>query len=296
MPSLTQALLGLKPQPYAGDLIRIGGDGDGAYLVPDDLAGISMCISPGASTTKLFEDELWQSYRIPSLLIDRSSTPEGFSTPMTPGQTLIQKWLEPHDSAEAISLPSVLACAKANAHDPDYLLQIDIEGGEYTTITEQSEALLKAFRIIVIEFHNLGDLLRPWSPWHRRIKETISTLNKHHACIHAHPNNCCGEFFIPGTDINLPWVLECTFLRRDRLDCLGSSGNEPLTTESHPVVLPHPLDITNCPDEQPLALNPSWTGSDTSFRRLLKPCGPRLWHYATAFIEDAKRHIRSRFS
>jgi hypothetical protein len=294
MPTLTQALLGLKPQPYAGDLIRLGGDRDGAYLVPDDLAGISMCISPGASDTKLFEDELWHTYQIPSLLIDRSSSPDGFTTPMGSGQELIQKWLEPHDSAEAISLTSALAQARADAPDSDCLLQIDIEGAEYTNITKHPEDLLKAFRIIVIEFHNLGDLLRPWSHWHRRLKETIAALNKHHVCIHAHPNNCCSDFIVPGTEINLPQVLECTYLRRDRVGTSSASRNDQLQGRTTAVVLPHPLDITNFPNKPPLALNPVWTVGDAAFRQFLKDRGLRLRNYAKAFMRDATSRVRRR--
>jgi len=291
MPSLAQALLGLKPQPYGGQFIRIGGVGDGAYLVPDDLAGISICISPGAADTKLFEDELWDSYRIPSLLVDRSSIPERFTTPMRPGQTLIRKWLAPHDSPESISLSSALRHSHAHDRQADCLLQIDIEGAEYLTITKASQNLLQAFRIIVIEFHNLGDLLRPWSSWHRRIKETIAALNQNHTCIHAHPNNCCSEVFIPGTEINLPQVLECTYLRRDRLGDSAATASDPRASG---VVLPHPLDITNVGANQPLALSRSWAVVDASFRELLHARGPRLQHYASEFFRTASRRIRRR--
>ena len=36
-------------------LIRIGSPGDGGYLVPNDLEGISTCFSPGVSETADFE-------------------------------------------------------------------------------------------------------------------------------------------------------------------------------------------------------------------------------------------------
>ena len=37
----------LKPKASKTPLIRIGGDIDGSYLVPDDLDGITACFSPG---------------------------------------------------------------------------------------------------------------------------------------------------------------------------------------------------------------------------------------------------------
>ena len=48
----------MKPKASPFGLIRIGGNSDGAYLVPDDLQGISCCFSPGVSDRKSFEDEL----------------------------------------------------------------------------------------------------------------------------------------------------------------------------------------------------------------------------------------------
>ena len=48
----------LKPKASKTPLIRIGGDSDGSYLVPDDLAGITACFSPGVNRIKYFEDFL----------------------------------------------------------------------------------------------------------------------------------------------------------------------------------------------------------------------------------------------
>src|SRR5260370_39951067 len=48
----------LRPLDCGKNLIRIGGQGDGGYLIPDDLDGIEYCFSPGVNTTSDFEDEL----------------------------------------------------------------------------------------------------------------------------------------------------------------------------------------------------------------------------------------------
>lgn len=39
----------MRPKPSPVPLVRIGGDWDGAYLVPDDLAGVAACFSPGVN-------------------------------------------------------------------------------------------------------------------------------------------------------------------------------------------------------------------------------------------------------
>ena len=39
-------------------LIRIGREGDGGYLIPNDLEGIEVCFSPGVEGTADFERDL----------------------------------------------------------------------------------------------------------------------------------------------------------------------------------------------------------------------------------------------
>lgn len=48
----------LKPSKTNYQLIRVGGNGDGGYLIPDDLEGIESCFSPGVSEIANFELEL----------------------------------------------------------------------------------------------------------------------------------------------------------------------------------------------------------------------------------------------
>jgi hypothetical protein len=42
------------PKPSSVRLIRIGRNGDRAYLVPDDLEGIDACLSPRVNNFKNF--------------------------------------------------------------------------------------------------------------------------------------------------------------------------------------------------------------------------------------------------
>ena len=54
------------------ELIRIGGEGDGGYLLPDNLRDITYCFSPGVSVIANFEKELSDKYNIKSFMIDAS--------------------------------------------------------------------------------------------------------------------------------------------------------------------------------------------------------------------------------
>lgn len=57
-PSVVSLLESLKPIQTNHELIRVGGDGDGGHLIPNDLMGIDACFSPGVATTSDFENDL----------------------------------------------------------------------------------------------------------------------------------------------------------------------------------------------------------------------------------------------
>ena len=72
----------LRPQSMPYKLIRLGGRGDGAYLLPDDLENIEACFSPGVSYSKFFEDDLTNLYNINCHLCDFSKDLNNLSTPL----------------------------------------------------------------------------------------------------------------------------------------------------------------------------------------------------------------------
>jgi hypothetical protein len=68
---IRQLIRTLRPVDCGKPLIRIGGDGAGGYLLPDDLEGIEYCFSPGVSTVADFESHL-ATLHIKSFLADYS--------------------------------------------------------------------------------------------------------------------------------------------------------------------------------------------------------------------------------
>lgn len=253
-PGLAADLLRLiVPQPCPVPLIRLGGDSDGAYLVPDDLAGIAACFSPGVNNFKNFEDALVHDYGIKTHMCDYSSDIDKLKTPLIPGmQTFDKKWLGFEKNPTTISLPDWVG---EYASDPglDLMLQMDIEGAEYRNIPIMPDYIMKRFRIIVIEVHALRRLQDPHE-CRQKLAPLLRKLAKHHVCVHAHPNNCSGEFIEPETGMNVPLVLELTYLRRDRFQGDPAQWYGPQ--------LPHPLDIArNSGSIAPLQLNCKWLAS-----------------------------------
>ena len=84
----------LRPEARKLPLARVGGNGDGGYLVPRNLVGISDCFSPGAENRKQFEDELVDRYGIRTHIADFSSDFDMFTTAWRESQqTFTKKWL-----------------------------------------------------------------------------------------------------------------------------------------------------------------------------------------------------------
>jgi hypothetical protein len=61
----------IHPVAINVELIRIGGKGDGGYLVPNDLEDIKACFSPGVSNISKFEEHLAEM-DIKSFMLDYS--------------------------------------------------------------------------------------------------------------------------------------------------------------------------------------------------------------------------------
>ena len=240
----------LKPKRSPYPLIRIGGAGDGSYLLPDDLEGINGCLSPGVNNFKHFEDELALNYAIPSDLIDASSEEEAFSTPLIGEmQSFQKKWLDISGENDCISISEWLASKPSTQHD--FLLQMDIEGAEYRNILATPSKDLGRFRIIIMELHRLPiGFCRP-EVFHAVIKPFLERLDELFICVHAHPNNVIGVYTPPAIGVTMPRIIELTFLRRDRFT-KGVVGN------FSPVSLPHSLDITNVIGRTPLHLSEEW--------------------------------------
>ena len=102
---LHRAIAFLRPKASPVPLRRIGGDNDGAYLVPDDLEGVAACFSPGVNNFKDFEDELCRAHGMRAHMCDASSNPALFRTPLIRGQqTFTRKWLAPKDAEHIVAM------------------------------------------------------------------------------------------------------------------------------------------------------------------------------------------------
>lgn len=116
------------------NLTRIGGDGDGGYLLPDNLDEVKYCFSPGVAQTANFELQLSQEYAIKSFMADASvdrSPVDNQDFHFTP------KFLGARTHDNFITLSDWIECSIGN-DDAEKILQMDIEGGEYDVLIYES--------------------------------------------------------------------------------------------------------------------------------------------------------------
>lgn len=246
-PDLRAALRLMVPQPCSRPLVRIGGAGDGAYLIPDHLEGIEACFSPGVASCTALEQELADRHGIPSFLCDASVQPENLQ--LDPALHVFSPlWLGTHDADDTQSLDAwVLGSPHGEAGD--LLLQMDIEGAEYGALLACSDSVLERFRILVLELHWL-ERLESARFLNMVALPVLQKLHRFFDCVHAHANNCCGAVELAGCTV--PRVLELSFYRRS-LNQPDSAG-----ANRHPPQIPHPLDVLNVPGRPPIELGRPW--------------------------------------
>jgi len=228
----------LRPRRCDAPLIRIGGNGDGGYLIPDDLAGIKYCFSPGVSRTADFENAL-ADRGIRSFLADYSVAQPPF---MRPEFVFDRRFIGAIDDDVHLTLQSWMD-QYVPAGLGDLLLQMDIDGGEYEVLLSAPLALLERFRIIVIEVHALDRLFDRFA--FAIMRSCFRKLLSRFYVVHAHPNNCGGMIVHSG--LEFPQVMELTLYNRSRAAPGGYRSD-----------YPNALDADNCAGRPPLALPSCW--------------------------------------
>ncbi len=237
---LKEVIKFLKPIDAGYNLIRLGcKDRDGGYLLPDDLDdldGIGACFSPGVAMVVDFERDMVER-GINCYLTD--GTIEQLPV-IDESMHFIRKNLGREDNGLVQELfgkhlPQMRldTWININSNAGDLILQMDIEGAEYDVFDSVQDDTLTKFRIIVVEFHDFGELLS-YYPYKSGdiIHRVFQRLSHYFSAVHIHPNNAnplhlWGKYEVPN-------LLEVTFLRKDRINY-----SKPIAS------LPHRLDCHN---------------------------------------------------
>jgi len=242
----------LQENTTAFELVRVGGDGDGGYLLPNDFEGMNLCFSPGVGENSRFEFDLVSKYGFHCWLADHSVSspaiihPRIHFTKKFVGVVNNYKYLRFDDWVEGV-------CSYNQSSE--LLLQMDIEGAEFGVLLDASDNILKRFRTIVVEFHQLEKMFDQNE--FNLIQLTFKKLLKQFIIVHAHANNAAPVF--KRGKVAIPSVIEFTFLRRDRVHHIKPLGFEL-----------HPLDQPNVPQNAAIDLSNYWSFYKNFSRRPIK--------------------------
>lgn len=227
----------IQPIDAGYPLIRIGAKGDGGYLVPDDLEGVDYCFSPGVSTVADFELALAQ-HGVKSFLIDYSVQTAPVSHSLIEFE---RKFLGIDNDDMFVRLDDWTQSKAPGCHDG--ILQMDIEGAEYDVLFDVSPEALQKFRMLIIEFHHLDNLMLAGD--FKLFDLIFKKITKYFDVVHNHPNNCAPPYQYG--DFEIPPIMELTFLRKDRVKQRISLSS-----------FPHPLDHKNVDEMEDFALPACW--------------------------------------
>ena len=227
-------------QPKSLDIenIRIGGNNDGGYIVPDDFDGVKYCFSPGVGSISKFENELTKR-NIKCFLADYSVNPN-FENNLI---DFDKKFIGASSYENYLRLDDWIKQKLDYKSNNDLMLQIDIEGDEYEVINSLNDEILKKFRIILIEFHELHYLFDNFM--FEKINKAFKKIMKLFNCTHIHPNNSV-DFIFKDKNIIIPPVLEFSFLRKDRGNVVDKNLSFPSKLDQPNLLNKRDIKLPSC--------------------------------------------------
>lgn len=189
----------VRPQVIFEDLIHLGNDGDGAYIVPRSALDCDELYSYGISDNITMEDDWTRlTNHKPALLYDMTVE----SPVLQPGMSFFKEGLsgeQTHNTNNYLN-----HYKKNNSSSKNILLKVDIEGNEYEWIENTDiKELSQTVYCLTMEFHWVGR-------YKNQFINCINKLKEYYEVVHIHGNNYAGI-----TNDNCPEVPEMTFIRKD---------------------------------------------------------------------------------
>lgn len=222
-------------QPYKANKVRIGNDGDGAYVLEQkSLQEVEIVLSYGCGWDTSFEESFSKVRRVPiyifdptlidismlNLYINKFGSIKGiirYSAKLVSftTQLIVHKLLGRKVTFvnEGIAVKNTSKYKTMDYHFQKYklegknvLLKIDVEGAEYEFwLTKNFENLLKDVIQLTIEIHDVRNK-------YDNIKAFYEMLAKQFYPIHIHGNNYAGTF--EEESVLIPYVIEVTWVKK----------------------------------------------------------------------------------
>tara|TARA_B100000902_G_C27204641_1_gene860933 strand:+ start:395 stop:1171 length:777 start_codon:yes stop_codon:yes gene_type:complete len=234
--NISKILKKLLPYKIEYDLIRLGDENDGGYLVPNDLDGIVKNYSAGVGKLSKFEWDLKEKFLIDSNMLDYNDIDERI---LPIGSKFFKKKIGVGISKDELNINNWL-----NEEKGEIIFKMDIEGDEYLTLASLSEVNLKKMRILVLEIHDLRNLRNYF--FFKTFEKIITKLHDIFYVCHLHANNASKIKNIGG--YNIPDMLELTLIRKDRVKNFTGEFSK----------IPHKLDQKTVKKKNEISIDQKW--------------------------------------
>lgn len=206
---------------YSSSLVRLGGAGDGGYLVPKVYLDTNwLCFGLGQNIR--FENDLVKAQgRVSGF----DHTLAGRPRELNRAVNFVPKGWGLTDSNELLALSSAIVQHRNTFPSKEektfnYCLKFDIEGNEWNLIQEIAKGD-QLPDVIICELHNL---LSSAPEYWKKIEESLNILRLHYESIFSKGNNYSAHFYDEKT--SLYDILEVTLIRKDKLSVLGCLGTK----------------------------------------------------------------------
>ena len=203
--SLRKLIDSLKPVGTNLNLVRLGGNSDGSYVIPLELIDTnSYLISGGIENNNKFEMELAR-HGVFGIQIDNS-----IDEP--PQKSLnfkfIRRTISNRDDDENISLSTLI---KEAPEAYRIIMKLDIEGSEVLALNNLTEDELNKVECLVMELHNLSAITD--AKFKKTLLKLLEKLKESElVSVFVQANNGCLAYNIGG--LLLPDNIELTFIKR----------------------------------------------------------------------------------
>ena len=199
----------IRPWTYEGlELIRVGGDHDGGYVMANEF-GVSGAISIGVGRDVSWDRDV-AGRGIPVVMFDPTvrKPPDRID-----GARFIRVGLGPKGSQGPFRPLTQLLDLAQMSRDKSLLLKIDVEGAEWKSLADLDAFPLGQFSQIVIEMHELSRM--KYDDLSTSVLQVARALSVGHLPIHVHANNY--DSLVRYDSNWFPDSIEVSYFRREGL-------------------------------------------------------------------------------
>ena len=189
-------------------LVRVGSKNDGGYLVPEGLTGISALFSPGVGDNIEFDVAIAEM----GIKVHLADNSVDIDVSDRTNVSFVKKHIGHRDSDETLTLETWINQKSpdvAEGASGDLMLQMDIEGAEWGSLSNAAEQTLRRFQVLIVEVHELQKVFHQQGL--DEVNAFLENLEKTHKLVFTHVNN--GDISVRHRGVLVPPLVELVFLR-----------------------------------------------------------------------------------